>query len=164
MPGNFFADTTQPNKFIFEGYNSKFYDVAQLEARIGVARRLQTSGDAAATNDDAAPVSFIDLRDEADRTILPLPFAVAIHHHDVLSGACKPLLPADKNVEIFVISTNRQRAVNGFNALRRWGYENVVVADSASLARFSAIDEVPQEREEQQSGDVATNSAVASLS
>jgi rhodanese-related sulfurtransferase len=121
--------------------------VSQLEQRINIAKRLQASAARVDASSSSGAVSFIDLRDEADREILPLSFAVALHHHDVLSGACKPLLPADKNAELFVISTHRQRAVNGFNALRRWGYENVVVADSASLARFSTTEEVSQEAE-----------------
>lgn len=144
----YFVASRQPSKFILdsEGYNSKSYSASQLEERIAAAIHAN-SGERRITGEEkqppsspaaaAAACSFIDLRDDAERTMLPFPFAVALHHHDLLSGACRPLLPTDVSSEIFVIATARQRAVNGFNALRRWGYANVVVADAASLARFS---------------------------
>jgi hypothetical protein len=140
-PPGFFASTTQPNTFMFdsEGYNSKMYDAQQLQSR--VASAMQVAAGRRATSSS----SFIDLRDETERQMLPLPFAVSLHHHDLLSGACQPLLPTDTSVEIFVIASARQRAVNGFNALRRWGYHNVVVADAASLARFSTPSVIPAE-------------------
>jgi rhodanese-related sulfurtransferase len=79
----------------------------------------------------AQQVPFIDLRDPVEAELAPVPHATALHHHDLLSGACCGILPEDKRARIVVFASGRQRAVNGFNALRRHGYHNVTVADAA---------------------------------
>jgi hypothetical protein len=82
---------------------------------------------------------FIDLRDADEAARFPLRNAVALHHHDLLSGACCDVLPADKDgAELVIFASGRQRAVNGFNALRRWGYHNVVVTDFDAVKALDA--------------------------
>lgn len=122
---NFFASTRQPSQFFIasEGFNSKHYTPAQLQERVSTA--LQNS-------------ALIDLRDRYEREADPLTNALELHHHDVLSGACCPLLPSDKSTELIVVAAARQRAVNGFNALQQWGYHNVVVVDSQALKGAAA--------------------------
>lgn len=115
---SFFASTTQPNKFVFdsEGFNSKHYTKEALLEKY-----------------KHKSVSFLDLRDDVEHRVEPLSRAIPMHHHDLLSGAAKYVLPQNKEAEIFVVASSRQRAVNGFNALKRWGYNNVAVADYAAL-------------------------------
>ncbi|EPY35878.1 hypothetical protein STCU_00074 [Strigomonas culicis] len=80
----------------------------------------------------------IDLRDRAERRHQPLPpaAALALHPHDILSGAAVPLLPSKGEAELFLVAANRQRAVNTSAALRRWGYSRITVVsyDVASEA------------------------------
>mmetsp|Transcript_53588 Transcript_53588/g.164809 ORF Transcript_53588/g.164809 Transcript_53588/m.164809 type:complete len:158 (-) Transcript_53588:19-492(-) len=80
-----------------------------------------------------AKVPFIDLRDEAEAAVRPVARAARFHHHDLLSGACDPVLPRDRTARLVVFSTGRQRAINAFNALRQRGYDNVTVADADAV-------------------------------
>lgn len=86
-------------------------------------------------------LSFIDVRDSGEQECCRLRRAVALHYHDLLSGACNEILPSDKGSELVVFAAHRQRAVNAFNALRRWGYHNVIAADFESL-RFILEEEL----------------------
>ncbi|GET85608.1 hypothetical protein, conserved [Leishmania tarentolae] len=70
----------------------------------------------------------IDVRSEPERRLRPLlsPAIVALHPHDILSGAACPILPSNKEMaEIFVVASEAQRAVNACTALRRWGFAGV---------------------------------------
>jgi hypothetical protein len=116
-PPNFFSSTQQPQRYVLEEFqNSRCYSAGELAAKYFTEQR-----------------PFLDLRDEPEKVFEPLSRAAPMHHHDLLSGAAVPILPADKNSEIFVVASSRQRGVNGFNALVRWGYKNIVVVDYASL-------------------------------
>jgi hypothetical protein len=116
-PPNFFSSTKQPQRYILDEFlNSRCYSNDELARKYFVEQR-----------------PFLDLRDVAERQFEPLTNAFAAHHHDLLSGALVPILPVDKSSEIFVVASSRQRGVNGFNALSRWGYQNVVVVDYASM-------------------------------
>lgn len=113
------------------------------------AFRRKGNGAAAAGDDDFsqlramlktaydAEVPFLDLRDEYDinQSGGPLKKALVLHHHDLLSGACNDILPQDrKNAHIVLIASSNQRAVNGFKALKRWGFDSVVVTDGEAVA------------------------------
>ena len=78
-------------------------------------------------------VPFIDLRDASEANRRPVEGATRLHHHDLLSGASAPIFPQDKNAQIVVFADGRQRAINGLNALRRQGYDNITVADTAAI-------------------------------
>ncbi|KAK7198319.1 hypothetical protein NESM_000789800 [Novymonas esmeraldas] len=85
----------------------------------------------------------IDVRSAPERRLRPLlsPSVVALHPHDVLSGAACPILPSNKEAaEMFVVASEAQRAVNTCTALRRWGYSRVsaVSVDAVSEALVSA--------------------------
>ena len=82
-----------------------------------------------------AGVPFIDLRDASESARRPVRAATSLHHHDILSGACNWILPKNKNARLVVFATGRQRSINGMNALRRQGYENVVVADERAVTQ-----------------------------
>ncbi|KPI84655.1 hypothetical protein ABL78_6296 [Leptomonas seymouri] len=84
----------------------------------------------------SAGAVVIDVRSEAERRQQPIVSSavVALHPHDILSGAAGPILPSHKSrAEMFVVASESQRAVNACAALRRWGYKNVL-AVSASAA------------------------------
>ena len=84
-------------------------------------------------------VPFIDLRDQYEMETKPLKNALPLHHHDLLSGAANEVLPQDrKNAQIVVFASSQQRVVNGFKALRRWGFESVVVTNYDVVADFDA--------------------------
>lgn len=73
-------------------------------------------------------VSFIDTRPSAERRLMPLDsnVAVALHPHDILSGAAVPILPWNKaETELFVVSSEAQRSANVCSALNRFGYTRV---------------------------------------
>lgn len=102
---------------------------------------------------------MIDVRDLAERRRHPVPNAVPIHHHDLLSGAACPILPRQKEIsELFIITSNRQRGVNSSNALHRWGYENVFVLEYSSLVEAGCIPDSKSD-EGEGGGDVAATKA-----
>ena len=121
QPPNTFAATEQPTKFVLEseGFNSKHYSSSELREKYNCGN-----------------VAFIDLRSKHEQCALPLLKATALHPHDLLSGACNAILPQNKEAELFLVATNRRRCVNGFNALRRWGFANVVVVDFGAVQHF----------------------------
>lgn len=111
---------------------------------------------------------FIDVRDASEIERDPvLPYAVPLHVHDLLSGACEAILPRDKGSDIVVFGSVQapQRAVNAFNALRAAGYRNAAVASVALLrdvaaeaappastaAATAAVDTAPPKRREAKS-------------
>ncbi|KAG5512147.1 hypothetical protein GH5_07625 [Leishmania sp. Ghana 2012 LV757] len=84
----------------------------------------------------------IDVRSEPERRLRPLlsPVIVALHPHDILSGAACPILPSNKEMaEMFVMASEAQRAVNTCTALRRWGYSRVFVVNVDAVS--GAIEE-----------------------
>ncbi|KAG5487442.1 hypothetical protein LSCM1_07395 [Leishmania martiniquensis] len=84
----------------------------------------------------------IDVRSEPERRLQPLlsPAIVALHPHDILSGAACPILPSNKKTaEMFVMASEAQRAVNTCTALRRWGFSRVFVVSVGAVLR--AIEE-----------------------
>ncbi|AIN95333.1 hypothetical protein LPMP_040060 [Leishmania panamensis] len=86
----------------------------------------------------------IDVRSEPERRLRPLMFSaiVALHPHDILSGAACPILPSNKEkAEIFVMASEAQRAVNTCTALRRWGFSSV---SAVSVDAVSAVIAVAQ--------------------
>lgn len=102
-----------------EAGNSKQYDAAALLERYNERR-----------------VSFLDVRDAVEQRVEPLRSAVPLHLHDILSGAAKYVLPTQKEAEVVVVvsgAVGSQRGANAFHALRRWGYENITVADYGAL-------------------------------
>lgn len=118
---SFFVSTAQPQRrFSFESANSKHYHEARVREKY------------------LAGVPFLDLRGELEQKQDPLTLAAPLHVSDILSGACVHILPEDKQAEIFVIASNAQRAVNGFNALRRWGYHNVVTLDHHAIPHLNS--------------------------
>lgn len=123
-PTDFFSSTKQPQKYVLqsESFNSKHYNANELQKKL---------------LDASKKFALIDVRDSREAQFAPIAGAVHVHHHDVLSGACVPLLPSDRSAEMFVVADARQRSVNTFNALQRLGYSNVVVMDSA--AAFNAL-------------------------
>ncbi|EAN96123.1 hypothetical protein C3747_284g20 [Trypanosoma cruzi] len=83
---------------------------------------------------------MIDVRDALEQQRYPVPCAVALHHHDLLSGAACPILPREKeSSELFIIASNLQRGVNSSTALQRWGYSNVFLVDYESLVEAGCI-------------------------
>mgnify|MGYP001576593424 CR=1 FL=1 len=84
----------------------------------------------------AKQIPFIDLRDEIPRRHEPivatksLPHVMALHPHDLLSGACREILPVDRNAILVVVADTERRAAAGFDALKRQGYCNIVLAHS----------------------------------
>ena len=107
----------RPDKAVWSNSNSRAYTFQQLKEMYAEKQ-----------------IPFIDLRDVGEIESQPPPkHALPLHHHDILSGACRELLPRDRMAEIVVFASNQQRAVNGFNALRHHGYRNVVVADYESV-------------------------------
>eukprot|EP00331_Platyophrya_macrostoma_P008871 CAMPEP_0176415434 /NCGR_PEP_ID=MMETSP0127-20121128/5807_1 /TAXON_ID=938130 /ORGANISM="Platyophrya macrostoma, Strain WH" /LENGTH=154 /DNA_ID=CAMNT_0017795435 /DNA_START=66 /DNA_END=530 /DNA_ORIENTATION=- len=121
-PQDFFSSTRQPQKYVVasESFNSKHYSSTELSKKLQEALRQ---------------FALIDVRDEPEARHAPIKGSTQLHHHDILSGACLPLLPRDRNAEIFVVASARQRSVNAFNALHRLGYENVVVMDAEAAFR-----------------------------
>lgn len=55
---------------------------------------------------------------------------VPLHCNDLLSGACNAVLPADKTSIIVVFADTQRRALSGFEALRRYGYHNIIVSST----------------------------------
>ncbi|KPA73166.1 putative mitochondrial hypothetical protein [Leptomonas pyrrhocoris] len=89
----------------------------------------------------SAGAVVVDVRNEAERRQQPLisSAVVALHPHDILSGAAAPILPTDKNrAEVFVAASDSQRAVNTCAALRRWGYTNVSAVSASAVAEALA--------------------------
>ncbi|KEG13420.1 hypothetical protein DQ04_01011030 [Trypanosoma grayi] len=85
-------------------------------------------------------VVVIDVRDSVERKLYPVPGSVAIHHHDLLSGAACPILPQQKErSELFIVASNQQRGFNCSAALRRWGYDNLFLVDYRSLVDSGCI-------------------------
>ena len=81
-----------------------------------------------------AHVPFIDVRDEHEIAQKALKHALQLHHHDLLSGACNHILPRDRRrARLVVFSSSQQRSVNAYRALRRWGFQSVVIADAAAV-------------------------------
>ena len=121
-PPNFFSSTSQPQRYVLDEFrNTRCYTNAEIAQKYFTEQR-----------------PFLDVRDDVERQFEPLKNAVGAHHHDLLSGAMCPVLPNDRSSEIFVVASSRQRGVNGFNALRRWGYTNVVVIDYKSLKEIES--------------------------
>ncbi|KAH9601289.1 hypothetical protein LSM04_000142 [Trypanosoma melophagium] len=90
---------------------------------------------------------MIDVRDSSERRLHPVPGAVALHHHDLLSGAACPILPPQKEEsELFIVTSSQQRGVNSCMALRRWGYENVSIIDYASLVEAGCVSVAGKEK------------------
>ena len=84
-------------------------------------------------------VAFLDLRDPTDATRYPVPKAVPIHLHDLVSGAAREILPNDKNAAtIVVLAGSAQRRVHGAAALQRLGYPNVLQASFEDVKAFAA--------------------------
>ncbi len=79
----------------------------------------------------ARKVPFLDLRDIGEVVARPVRGTVQFHHHDILSGACNRVLPKDREAQMVVFASSRQRAIQGYQALRYHGYVNVAVADAA---------------------------------
>lgn len=115
QPAPFIADQLEPSEPVWHGGKDGGSAVATL-------KRLWST-----------KVPFIDLRDASDAKYRPVPRATRFHHHDLLSGACNPILPADRTARLVVFSSGRQRAINAYNALRTQGYANVTVADADSV-------------------------------
>ncbi|ESL08773.1 hypothetical protein TRSC58_03519 [Trypanosoma rangeli SC58] len=94
------------------------YDAMTLQAKLSGAEGLV----------------MIDVRDFAERHRHPIPGAVALHPHDLLSGAACPILPQQKEAaELFLVTSSGQRGLCSSTALQRWGYNNVVVVDYETL-------------------------------
>jgi hypothetical protein len=84
-----------------------------------------------------AKVPFIDLRDSFEAEEKPLKKALQLHHHDLLSGAANDILPQDRrNAQIVVFASSQQRVLNGYRALRRWGFETVLVTNYDVVCDF----------------------------
>jgi hypothetical protein len=82
-------------------------------------------------------VPFIDLRDAYEAETKPLKRAIQLHPHDLLSGAANDILPQDRrNARLVVFASSTQRVLNGYKALRRWGFESVVVTNYDVVADF----------------------------
>jgi hypothetical protein len=98
-----------------------------------------------------AEVPFVDIRDEYEVSRSPLRKALVFHHHDLLSGACNDILPpARKEAHLVLVASTEQRAVNGFKALRRWGFRNVVVVvDSEAIAGLDREESKAAEKKQQ---------------
>lgn len=89
----------------------------------------------------AAGAVVIDVRNEAERRRQPIlsTAVVALHPHDILSGAAGPILPADQaRAELFVLASEMQRAANTCAALRRWGYTNVSAVSATAVVEALA--------------------------
>ncbi|KAH8604239.1 hypothetical protein ERJ75_001754600 [Trypanosoma vivax] len=83
---------------------------------------------------------IIDLRDCAERSLYPVEGSVALHHHDLLSGAACPILPQKKeSAELYVLASSEQKGVNAVTALRRWGYDNVIYIDYNTLVEVGCV-------------------------
>jgi rhodanese-related sulfurtransferase len=76
-------------------------------------------------------VPFVDLREDFAVRSSPIA-ALPLHPHDLLSGACNDILPEDKDAIIVVVADTHRRALSGFDALRRHGYDNVILSDTAT--------------------------------
>nr|7AOI_Bb Chain Bb, mL94 [Trypanosoma brucei] len=85
-------------------------------------------------------IFVIDVRDPGERKLNPVPRSVALHHHDLLSGASCPILPQQKSAaELFVLASNESRGLNSAAALRRWGYDSVVQVDYNTLVEAGYV-------------------------
>ena len=125
-PPPFFAAPYRPVRAVLSATGSSAAAASEMDAARAALKRAYD-----------AQVPFIDLRDEYDVAQKPVQRALVLHPHDLLSGACNEILPQDKaNALIVVFAASEQRAVNGLRALRRWGYENVVVTSDAVVADF----------------------------
>ncbi|CAG9567656.1 conserved hypothetical protein [Leishmania major strain Friedlin] len=99
----------------------------------------------------------IDVRSEPERRLRPLlsPAIVALHPHDILSGAACPILPSNKErAEMFVVASEAQRAVNACTALRRWGFSRVTAVSVDAVSEAIAAVQKP--------ADAATSSSTKS--
>lgn len=133
------------NKRYGTQYMSTGYAALDQQSSLDTYATLQSSVSAEtirkAVAAAAAGAVVIDVRTAAQRQQLPLIGAavVALHPHDVLSGAAGPLLPSDRSrAEMFVLAAESQRAANMCAALRRWGYTNVSAVSAAAVAEALA--------------------------
>jgi rhodanese-related sulfurtransferase len=114
-----------------DAYASLQHDVSAQAIRSAIA---------AVGGPDAGAV-VIDVRSDAERRRQPIVASavVALHPHDILSGAAAPVLPSNNSkAELFVLSSESQRAVNTCVALRRWGYTNVSAVSPSVVAEALA--------------------------
>nr|CCD11995.1 unnamed protein product [Trypanosoma congolense IL3000] len=85
-------------------------------------------------------IVIIDVRDAAERRFCPVSCSVALHYHDLLSGAACPILPQQKEAsELFILSNDERRGFNSAAALRRWGYNNVTSVDYKTLIEAGCV-------------------------
>lgn len=96
-------------------------------------RQPSTASEALLKNLYLKGVPFIDVRDPGEAALRPISGSVSLHLHDLVSGACCSILPEDRTSEIVVFASLHQRAVNAYNALKYWGYDNVIVTDVSSV-------------------------------
>lgn len=128
------------NKRYGTPYMSTGYAQLDPQSNLAAYAALQSSVSAEAIRNAVTAASgavVIDVRTAIEQRRNPLSGAavVALHPHDILSGAAGPVLPQDKSrAEMFVVASESQRAANACAALRRWGYANVSAVSVSAVA------------------------------